>query len=158
PHEADHEQIGLESLDPLDDGGGGVPGDDLGFECDALGFCDLACVLKYVVELVVFRFFGLDHFVDRGGKIRQLLHRNHVQRGAMQLGEIAREIQRLAAAFRSIVRDGDPLEHCQTSCLAAPTFGRNHRCAITVGTTALPITAMSRIVYWRWSMMWLVSP
>ena len=27
-----------------------------------------------------------------------------------------------------------------------------------VGTTALPITAVSRIVYWRSSIMWLVRP
>jgi hypothetical protein len=31
--------------------------------------------------------------------------------------------------------------------------GWNQRWAIKVGTTALPITAVSRIVYWRSSMM-----
>ena len=36
--------------------------------------------------------------------------------------------------------------------------GWNQRWAISVGTTALPITAVTRIVYCCWSMMWFVRP
>src|SRR3979490_1146910 len=36
--------------------------------------------------------------------------------------------------------------------------GWNQRWAISVGTTALLITAVTRMVYFSWSMMWLVRP
>src|SRR5450756_3183670 len=49
------------------------------------------------------------------------------------------------------------LNMSHTSCLADAIFGRNHVCAITVGTTALAITDVSRTVYCSWSMMWLLS-
>src|SRR5262245_54971177 len=52
-----------------------------------------------------------ENLVDRGGEIRQLLHGNHVQHGAMQLGEIAGEFERLASAVRSVVGHGGAFEH-----------------------------------------------
>src|ERR1700736_2228896 len=54
--------------------------------------------------------------------------------------------------------------HDQKSC---PNFGYdavrlivgwNHFCAISVGTTALAITAVTRMVYCSWLIMWLVRP
>src|SRR6266568_3577723 len=46
----------------------------------------------------------------------------------------------------------------QVSSASGLKVGWNHFCAISVGTTALPITAVTRIVYCSWLMMWLVRP
>ena len=122
PHEADDEQIGLVRLDIGDDGRHGVAGDHLGVELDALFLGNVARLRQDVVELVIFVGLGLDHLVDRSWHVRQHLDRDHVQRGAGALGDVAGQGQRLEAADRSVIGHHDPLEHVSHLLLGRRDF------------------------------------
>ena len=112
--------------------------------------------------------FGLFllHFVDARGKPRQLFHRDHVKRRTIPLCHLDRARKRLQGPLGS--RRSPPRSYgtsyaspCVTTALSGlvdatglrlenrfePTFNDDCR------TTALPITAINRIVYWRSSMM-----
>ena len=64
-----------------------------------------------VVKFVIFLGLGLDYLVDRGGDVGDFLDRDHVQRRAMQLGDVAGHRQRLAAARRAVIGHHNVLEH-----------------------------------------------
>jgi biotin synthase len=110
-HEADHQQVGVERLDATDHGGRGVAGNDLGMEIDIACLGDPARAFEHIVIFVVFGVLDLDDLVDRRRKVGQLLHRNHVQCGAVALGELAAHGERLETALRAIICDHDPGKH-----------------------------------------------
>jgi hypothetical protein len=106
-----HQQFGFLRLCERDHGSDRMTGDNLGSELDAFLFRDLARLRQRIVKFVIFRSLGFDHFVDRSGDIRNFLHRDHMQRRTVQLGNIARQRQRLLSALRAVIGDHDMLEH-----------------------------------------------
>jgi hypothetical protein len=152
-HKADDQQVGFLFFKEGDNGRDGVAGDHHGIEFDAFFLRHRASLLQRRMIFMILLNLGLDYFVDRGRHVGHLLDRDHVQRRRMLLGKVARQGQRLQPALRAVIGDHDMFEHGQTSCLARPIFGKNHFCAITVGTTALPMTVVSKIVYCSWLMM-----
>ena len=108
-----------------------------------------------LVNMIGFRLL-LDHLVNRGREPRHLLDRNHVKLGLLLLRQLDRRRKRPRGTFRTVIGYQKIFLNMRRLLDLIPPgasigfkVGMNHRCAISVGTTALPITAVTRIVYSR---------
>jgi hypothetical protein len=159
PHETDDEEIVAVFLDELDDARHRVPWNDMRVERDAiaprksLGRGDNLVEYALGVRLASSMLTG-----KRGSSSTQII-----------VTPIPRRLASSSAHFSAFSPSGEPslatsiLLSIQPSLAVAAAStaglsigakaGWNHRCAISVGTTALPITAVTSTVYWRWSMM-----
>lgn len=134
-HKADDEKVDIQSLDQPDHYIHDVSRNKVGLDRHTsgrgLGPGGFDNGREPMVRLILL----LRDFVDAGRKPRQLLDRHHVDFGR----SLSRQFERgCNGGHVSRSLGGERLEG-----------GWNHRCANNVGTTALPITAVTRIVYLR---------
>src|SRR6266478_4671748 len=112
------------------------------------------------------------HLVDRARIAGQLLDRDEEELGLARARQVDRGLQGLARALRAVESHRDTPVHAFLPCPGdsatarasftagdcALTSGWKNACAINVGTTALPMTTVTRTVYCVRSMRWCSRP